>query len=146
MIYLDNAATSLKKPPCVKEAVLSALESFGNSGRSAHRGALDASRVIYEAREALAQLFSLDDPDRLVFTCNATEALNIAIYGLLSPGDHVISTDCEHNSVLRPLYSLTETEKTFLPADARGLIRYEDMEAAVRPNTRAVICTHASAR
>ena len=144
MIYLDNAATSLKKPPCVKEAVLSALESFGNSGRSAHRGALDASRVIYEAREALAQLFSLDDPDRLVFTCNATEALNIAIYGLLSPGDHVISTDCEHNSVLRPLYSLTETEKTFLPADARGLIRYEDMEAAVRPNTRAVICTHAS--
>lgn len=144
MIYFDNAATTLKKPPCVKEAVLQAMDTFGNSGRSAHRGALDASRVIYETREKLAALFSLDDPDRLVFTSNATEALNIALYGLLGAGDHVISTDCEHNSVLRPLYSLTETEKTFLAADTKGELRYEDFESAIRPETRAIVCTHAS--
>lgn len=144
MIYLDNAATTLKKPPCVGEAVLRAMDTMGNSGRAAHEGALGASRVIWETREKLAELFGLDDPARLVFTCNATEALNTALLGLLGPGDHVISTDCEHNSVLRPLYSLTKTEKTFVPADSRGNICYEDIEAAVRPSTRAIVCTHAS--
>lgn len=144
MIYLDNAATTLKKPPCVAEAVLRALGTMGNSGRAAHEGALDASRVIWETREKLAEFFHLDDPSRLVFTSNATEALNTAISGLLSPGDHVISTDTEHNSVLRPLYALTGVEKTFVPADRRGNIDYEDMEAAVRENTRAIVCAHAS--
>lgn len=144
MIYLDNAATTMKKPPCVAEAVMNALQTLGNSGRAAHSGALDASRVIYETREKLAALFGLDDPDRIVFTCNATEALNTALCGLLGPGDHVISTDCEHNSVLRPLYALTGTEKTFVPADRLGRIRYEDIEAAIRPETRAIVCTHAS--
>ena len=106
MIYLDNAATTLKKPPCVAEAVVRAMATMGNSGRSAHQEALDASRVIYRTREQLAKLLGCSAAERVVFTCNSTEALNIAIDGLFAPGDHVLSTDCEHNSVLRPLYRL----------------------------------------
>ena len=120
MIYLDNAATTLKKPPCVAEAVVRAMATMGNSGRSAHQEALDASRVIYRTREQLAKLLGCSAAERVVFTCNSTEALNIAIDGLFAPGDHVLSTDCEHNSVLRPLYRLEGVEVDFLPADRRG--------------------------
>ena len=112
MIYLDNAATTLKKPPCVAEAVVRAMATMGNSGRSAHQEALDASRVIYRTREQLARLLGCSAAERVVFTCNSTEALNIAIGGLFAPGDHVLSTDCEHNSVLRPLYRLEGVEGT----------------------------------
>ena len=147
MIYLDNAATTLKKPPCVAEAVVRAMATMGNSGRSAHQEALDASRVIYRTREQLARLLGCSAAERVVFTCNSTEALNIAIDGLFAPGDHVLSTDCEHNSVLRPLYRL-EREKgvslSFVPADRQGNIDYADFEKLLRSDTRAVICTHAS--
>ena len=108
MIYLDNAATTLHKPPCVIEAVVSAMQSMGNSGRSAHEGALTASRTIYAAREAAAELFGCARADHVCFTANSTEALNIAISGLFSAGEHVLSTDLEHNSVLRPLYRQME--------------------------------------
>ena len=108
MIYLDNAATTLRKPPCVIDAVVQAMQTMGNSGRSAHAESLAAARTIFAAREALAALFGCPQPDHVCLTANSTEALNIAISGLLAPGDHVLSTDLEHNSVLRPLYRQME--------------------------------------
>ena len=108
MIYFDNAATTMEKPPCVVQAVTEAMCSLGNSGRGVHSGALSASRIIYDTRAALAQLFSAENPERIAFTANSTEALNIAIKGVLNPGDHVITTALEHNSVLRPLFELED--------------------------------------
>ena len=144
MIYLDNAATTLRKPPCVIDAVVRAMTTLGNSGRSAHEESLAASRIIYDAREAAAALFGCPRADHVAFTANSTEALNIAIGGLFLPGDHVISTDCEHNSVLRPLYRLEGVDVSFVPADRLGRVRYDDFAALIRPNTRAIVCTHAS--
>ena len=108
MIYLDNAATSLRRPEGVVRAVSEALCSMGNVGRGASESALSAARVVYAAREKLCAFFGGADPSRVCFTQNSTEALNTAIFGLLRPGDHVISTDLEHNSVLRPLYRLEQ--------------------------------------
>ena len=146
MIYFDNAATTLRKPDCVIEAVVEAMQSFGNSGRGVHGGALSASRIIYDARAALAQLFGAESPERIAFTANSTQALNTAIKGVLNPGDHVITTALEHNSVLRPLYELEDqgVELTILPADSLGNIRYEDFEQEIRPNTKAIVTTHGS--
>ena len=146
MIYLDNAATTLHKPPEVAEVVKQAILTAGNAARGAHSVSLSASRTVFETRQKLAQLFSCPRPDHVVFTMNSTEALTIAIYGLLSPGDHVMSTDLEHNSVLRPLYDL-QTRGVFVDfvsADRRGNVRYEDFEALFRENTKLVVCTHAS--
>lgn len=146
MIYLDNAATTRPKPPVVGQAILAALEGFGNSGRGAHDEALTAARTVYDAREKLAVLFGCDRPERVCFAQNSTEALNAAITGLFGPGDHVISTDREHNSVLRPLYRLRAQggEVDFVPADRQGQIDYANFEKLLRPNTKGVVCTHAS--
>ncbi len=147
MIYLDNAATTLHKPPQVIEAVVAAMESAGNSGRGTHRGSLSAAQIIYAAREKLAALFGCPRADHVVFTSNVTEALNTAISGLIAKGDHVITTELEHNSVLRPLYRLQEelgVELDFVSADPEGNPDYEMFEAMVRPNTKAIVCTHAS--
>ena len=146
MIYFDNAATTMVKPPCVIRAVTEAMCSLGNSGRGIHGGALSASRMIYDARAALAELFGAESPDRIAFTANSTQALNIAIKGILRPGDHVITTALEHNSVLRPLYELEDqgVQLTILPADPMGNICYEDFEKEIRPNTRAIVTTHGS--
>lgn len=147
MIYFDNAATTLRKPPQVVEAVVRAMGSMGNSARGVHEGALTASRTIFEARAAAAALFGCPRADHVVFTANSTEALNIAISGLVRAGDHVISTDLEHNSVLRPLYRLRDERDVavdFVPADRQGRIDYADFERLLRPETRAVVCTHAS--
>lgn len=146
MIYLDNAATSYQKPEAVYQAVQEAMHHMGNSGRGAHGASLDASRQIYSARELLAELFHAGDPARVAFTANSTESLNMAVFGLFGPGDHVITTMLEHNSVLRPLYLLEEAglELTILPADQKGCICYEDFEKALRPNTKGIVCTHAS--
>ena len=147
MIYLDNAATTLRKPQPVIDAVVAAMTTLGNSARGTHDGSLSASRTIYGTREKLADFFGCSRPDHVAFTCNSTEALNIAICGLLNPGDHVISTDLEHNSVLRPLYRL-EAERnvslSFVPADRRGDLDYSGFERFIRPETRAIVCTHAS--
>ena len=147
MIYLDNAATTLKKPPQVGEAVFRALQTLGNSARGTHEGALGASHAIYDARVKLAALFGCARPDHVVFTSGITEALNIALCGLLDAGDHAISTDLEHNSVLRPLYRL-EAERgvavDFVPADRQGNVDYADFERLMRPNTKLIVCTHAS--
>lgn len=147
MIYLDNAATTLKKPPCVGEAVLRALGAMGNSARGAYDSALDASRTIYDTRCRLAALFGVGRPDRVAFAANVTAALNTAICGLLRPGDHVIATDLEHNSVLRPLYRLQAERGVsvdFVPADRMGNVDYDGFGRLIRPNTRAIVCTHAS--
>ena len=146
MIYFDNAATTMRKPDCVVQAVTEALCSMGNSGRGVHEGALSASRIIYDTRIALAELFGAESPERIAFTANSTQALNIVIKGVLNPGDHVITTALEHNSVLRPLYELEERGVllTILPADKAGNVRYEDFEQEIRPNTRAIVTTHGS--
>lgn len=146
MIYFDNAATTMRKPQGVSDAVVAAMNTMGNSGRGVHESALDASRLIYGAREKLANLFGCQRADHVAFAANATEALNLAINGTISPGDHVISTDLEHNSVLRPLYRLEQhgVELSFVAADRKGCIDYADFEKLIRPNTRAIITTHAS--
>ena len=145
MIYLDNAATTVRKPPAVAEAVLSALGSFGNSGRGAYGEALDAGRCIYETRLLLGELFHCP-AERVCFTPNSTAAQNIAIAGLFAPGDHVISTDWEHNSVLRPLYRFRSQGGAvdFLPADRQGRLDWDALPSLLRRETRAVVCTHAS--
>ncbi len=147
MIYLDNAATTLQKPPQVIDAVVHAMSTMGNSARGTHGGALASSRTIYDTRSKLAALFGCARADHVVFTANSTEALNMAICGTLRPGDHVISTDLEHNSVLRPLYRLQEERGvalSFAPADHAGNLDYDDFSRLLRPQTRAVVCTHAS--
>ena len=146
MIYFDNAATTIRKPECVVQAVTEAMWSQGNSGRGIHSGALSASRIIYDTREALAQLFGAESPERIAFTANSTQALNTAIKGVLKPGNHVITTALEHNSVLRPLYEMENrgVELTILPADSHGNICYEDIEKEIKPNTKAIVTTHGS--
>ncbi|MGM9565097.1 aminotransferase class V-fold PLP-dependent enzyme [Evtepia sp.] len=147
MIYLDNAATTRRKPQPVIDAVVKAMTTMGNASRGAHDSALEASRAVYETRCKVARLFGCTRPDHVVFTCNSTEALNIAISGTLNDGDHVITTDLEHNSVLRPLYRLEEAgtiSLSFVPADWRGQVNYDDFAALIRPETRAIVCTHAS--
>lgn len=146
MIYLDNAATTLYKPEPVRKAVYEAMGTMGNSGRGAWGPALSAARLIYAVREKAAEFFGAWGGESVAFTGNATEALNIVISGLVKKGDHVITTQAEHNSVLRPLYRKEKegAELTILPVDQKGNFSLEEMEKAVRENTRAVICTHAS--
>ncbi len=147
LIYFDNAATTIKKPDCVVEAVCHALTSMGNSGRALHSGALDASRMVYATREKIANFFGCTKAKNVVFTSNATEALNIAIFGMFKAGDHIISTDLDHNSVLRPLYALQRNksvEVDFLRADKFGNINYNDLSKLLKRNTKAIVCPHAS--
>lgn len=147
MIYLNNAATTLQKPPCVAQAVVEAMGRLGNGARGGHTGEMSAARTVFQTREALARLFGFSHPERVVFTANATQALNTALFGLLRPGDHVIATDWDHNSVLRPLHVLSrerEVAVDFLPADRQGRLLYDKLEALVRPNTRLLVGTHAS--
>ena len=146
MIYLDNAATTLKKPPEVGAAMLDALQTAGNPGRGAHEPTLHASRIVYDTREALARLFHAESPACIAFASNATQALNTAINGLIGPGDHVITTVCEHNSVLRPLYRLRAqgAEVGFVGVDDHAVLRYEQFGQLLRPNTKAVVVTGAS--
>ena len=146
MIYLDNAATTRAKPPAVAQAVLEALSSYGNCGRGGHEGALSAARTIYGTREKIAALLGCPRADHVCFTKNSTQALNIAINGLMGPGDHILSTDWEHNSVLRPLYRLRERGAgvDFVPADKHGRLDYGAFQRMLRPETRAIVCTHAS--
>ena len=145
MIYMDNAATTLRKAPGVIEAVTAAMKTAGNAARGAHGPALEAAGIVYDAREKLAALLGCPRADHVIFTANATQALNTAIYGLLGPGDRAVTTDLEHNSVLRPLYALQDQGMALdiLPADRQGRIRYEALEALL-PGAKALVCTHAS--
>lgn len=146
MIYLDNAATTMKKPQCVIDAVVNAMTHMGNAGRGANEASLDASRVIYDTREKISDLVNLKNPSRVAFTCNSTESLNTAIKGILTNKDHAITTSLEHNSVLRPLYELEEKgmELSVVQCDENGNINYDDFEKLIKENTKAIVCTHAS--
>ena len=146
MIYMDNAATTMHKPQEVIDAVVSAMSSMGNAGRGASEAALSASRIIYDTREGLAKLFGAENARQIAFTSNSTESLNIAIKGILDPGDHVITTQLEHNSVLRPLYAMQKmgVELTIAASGQNGTADFDAIEAAIRANTKAIVCTHAS--
>lgn len=146
MIYLDNAATTYRKPQPVIDAVCAALNGMGNAGRGAHQASLDASFLAFETRCMLSEFFGGYGPENVAFTGNSTEALNTAIAGVLCADDHAITTMLEHNSVLRPLYRLEDQGMglSILPADKTGCICYDDFEKEIRPETKAIICTHAS--
>jgi cysteine desulfurase family protein len=143
MIYFDNAATTLYKPEEVITAVIDALTSLGNAGRGASDAVLGANRIIFNTRESLCRLFHAENPRQVVFTSNATESLNTAIKGLLKKGDHVITTMMEHNSVLRPLYEM-DIELEILKVDKKGNLSYKAIDRAIKPQTKAIISTHAS--
>src|SRR3954469_6081513 len=148
MIYLDNAATSFPKP----EAVYRALDQFArtslaNPGRAGHKMALAAERALDDGRHLLNQFFHGEEPERFVFTLNCTDALNMAVKGILKDGDHVITTDLEHNSVSRPLRAMELAGKislTRITADGGGTVDPEAVRRAITPRTRLIAQTHAS--
>lgn len=154
MIYLDNAATSYYRPDTVADAVAQAIRTMGNCSRGTYETALTSARTVYETRELLSQLFHGDGPEQVAFTANSTESLNMAIKGVLEPGDRVVTTVLEHNSVLRPLYEMEQQGVELVMAgcekeegtreDCRGVLDYDAMKAAITPGTKAVVCTHAS--
>ena len=157
LIYLDNAATSYPKPRCVYEEVTRCIRDYGgNPGRGSHPLALAAANRIYECREDLARYLGADSPEQIIFTLNATYALNFVLKGLLRPGDHVLISDMEHNAVLRPLHRLAEEGlisydifPTMLSSEderqARNPTRLcARIAARLKPNTRAVVCSHQS--
>ncbi len=146
MIYFDNAATTLKKPKQVVDAVAEAMYTMGNAGRGVHDATLGASRVIFDTRKRLADFFHAESPKEIVFTANSTESLNIAIKGILQSGDHVITTELEHNSVLRPLYEMQDNgvELTIIQSDKKGRIDIRDFERNLQKNTKMIVCTHGS--
>ena len=147
MIYLDNAATTIRKPREVVDAVTSALTTLGNAGRGAGAGALDAGRVVWRCREAVGRLLGCPRADHVCFSANATEALNAALSGLVRPGDRVVTTVLEHNSVLRPLARLADergVEVAHAPCDGHAFLDMDELERLVTPGTRLVAVTHAS--
>ena len=147
-IYLDNAATSWPKPQAVVDAVRDFMLHVGaNPGRSGHRLSASAARVVFDTREALARLLGISDSRHVVFTHNATHALNLALGGLLRPGGHAVTTSMEHNSVMRPLRALAAArgvDVTVVESDARGRADVAGIAAALRPETDVVVVNHAS--
>ncbi|GKU77140.1 aminotransferase class V-fold PLP-dependent enzyme [Paenibacillus sp. L3-i20] len=147
-IYLDHAATSWPKPQIVTEAVINAMLNDGaNPGRGSHAMAVRASRILFDTRKHLAKLFNIKNPNDIAFTSNTTMSLNMAIKGWLKPGDHVISTMIEHNSVRRPLYCLEQSigiEVTYIESDEQGNVSVEAIENAIKSNTTLIIVNHSS--
>ncbi len=141
MIYFDNAATTLQKPLCVKDAVYNAFDTMGNPSRGAYEPSLEASRLVYDTRVRLARLFGISDPSRIAFTLNGTDALNMAVKSVVDKGDHIITTDNEHNSVLRPLYS-SGADLSILRSDRYGRIDYDSI--VIKKNTKAIFVCHGS--
>lgn len=147
IIYMDNAATSFPKPGKVYKVVTDAMRhAGGNPGRSGHRITLAANRLVFEAREALAALLGVSDSSRIIFTSNATEALNLAIMGIVKDGSHVITSSTEHNSVSRPLHSLKGrgVEVTKVGCSEEGLLDLDELKSSIRGNTSLIVCAHAS--
>lgn len=143
MLYLDNAATSVKKPLSVYVRLFAAtVFSSGNAGRGGHKMSMKAVRSIVDTQDLIALLFNIDTPQNIVFTQNATQALNTAIFGTVKEGEHIVVTEMEHNSVLRPAYRLGNC--TVVNADSNGYVHASDTEKAIRPDTKLIVCTHAS--
>ncbi|NLG87208.1 MAG: aminotransferase class V-fold PLP-dependent enzyme, partial [Firmicutes bacterium] len=147
-VFLDNAATSNPKPATVQQAMMDNLAHIGASpGRGGYSLSLEAGRIVLEAREAVCQLVNAPSEDQVIFTPNVTYALNLALQGLLRPFDHVVTTSMEHNSVIRPLRALEEKRQlkiTIVPCDSKGRLDPQQIKAALRPNTRLIVLTHAS--
>lgn len=146
-IYLDNAATSFPKPESVYQAIMHAMREIGASpGRAGHRRSMEAGRILFQTREAIAALFAIPDSSRVIICHSATEALNLALRGILFPGDHVITTSMEHNSLLRPLFLLRSQgiELTIVQAGRDGRVDPEDVRRALRSNTRMIAVGHVS--
>lgn len=146
-IYLDNAATSFPKPESVYQAVMHAMRDIGASpGRGGYRRSLEAGRIMFQAREAAAALLSVSDASRIIFTHSATESLNMALRGVLAPGDHVVTSSMEHNSLARPLHLLQRqgVEVTIVQAGSDGLIAPLDITKALTPRTRMIAVSHVS--
>jgi cysteine desulfurase/selenocysteine lyase len=147
MIYLDNAATSWPKPPEVLKAMTDALErAGGNPGRSGHRLSIAAARIIYDTREEIARFFGVSDPLRVIFTSNATHAINLVLRGILKPGDHVATSSMEHNAVMRPLRYLEKqgVRLNIVHCAPDGSLNVRDIQKAINSTTRLVVMTHAS--
>ena len=145
MIYLDNAATTWPKPPCVTEAVVTALKKYGaNPGRGGHQMSMAASREVYLCREIAAKMFHLEDPSRVVFVLNCTMALNMALKGILASGGRVTVSDLEHNAVMRPLYAISPGKPVYdiahvVAGDDDATV--ENFRRALTPETKAIVCT-----
>jgi len=148
IIYLDNAATTFPKPREVLERMIDLYSSKGVSpGRGGYDCAQEADELVYGVRKRLCQFFGGDDPDRVIFASNATDALNLVIQGAVKPGGHVVSSQLEHNSVLRPLRHLKIEgliDCDLVPFDGQGFIDPDDIARAIRPQTQLVVLTHAS--
>ncbi|MDO8886454.1 aminotransferase class V-fold PLP-dependent enzyme [Candidatus Oleimmundimicrobium sp.] len=148
LIYFDNAATSYPKPPATLEACKYFTNKVGaNPGRSGHRLSVEAGRILYDARASVAELFNIEDPLQIIFTYNATYALNMALFGLLNPGDHVITSSIEHNSIARPLRHLESqgVELTRISVDSKTCqIDPCDFKKAIKPNTKLIAILHGS--
>lgn len=147
MVYFDNAATTYPKPDIVYERIMTAMKDYGaNPGRSGHKMALKASRGIFETRELIGKLFNISNPLNIILTFNATESLNLGIKGLLKPGDHVITTSMEHNSVLRPIKYMEQfgIENTIVKCDNKGRLKVSDIEKSIKNNTKLIVNTHVS--
>jgi len=146
-IYLDNSATSWPKPPEVAQSMCHFLDEVGaNPGRSGHRMSIQAARIVYATREMITNLFGAADPLRVIFGLNVTDGINLALHGLLKPGDHVITSSMEHNSVMRPLHDLQKqgVEFTQIPCGSDGTLEPDQVQKAIRPNTRLIALNHAS--
>ncbi|MBN2088549.1 aminotransferase class V-fold PLP-dependent enzyme [candidate division KSB1 bacterium] len=147
MIYFDNTATSFPKPPGVAAAMMQFMDKIGaNPGRAGHRLAIESGRIVYATREAIAELFQAPDPLRIVFTANVTEALNLALCGLLKAGMHVVTSSMEHNSMMRPLRCLEQkgVELTVVQCDSQGALEPAHIESAIQSNTVMIAINHAS--
>ncbi|MBB6694788.1 aminotransferase class V-fold PLP-dependent enzyme [Cohnella xylanilytica] len=148
LIYMDNAATSWPKPPGVIEAMEKCMrEAAANPGRGSHEMAVKASRVLFEGRKALAKLFRIHNPNDIAFTLNTTHALNLALMGYLRPGDHVITSSLEHNSVRRPLEALRRRigiEVSYVKTNALGTVDLAVLREEIRPTTKLIAVTHSS--
>lgn len=147
MIYFDNAATSWPKPETVYQAVDQCLRSVsGNPGRGFSEGARNAASILYETREELAELFGSSNPSQIVFTHNATDALNMALFGTINPGDRIITTVMEHNAVVRPLRYLESigVKVVKIPADQEGRIQLECLRQEAAKGAKAIVLSHAS--
>lgn len=148
IVYLDNASTTFPKPAEVHEFMYEFYRDYGvNPGRGAHELAFKAGEVVEEARKTLCDFFGGDEPTRLCFTYNVSDALNMIIHGILEPGDHVVTTKLEHNSVLRPLHHREQDfglETTYVPFDGAGFVDPDDFKKAIRPNTKLALLIHGS--
>jgi cysteine desulfurase family protein len=147
-IYLDNAATSWPKPPAVLEALVAFYRDLGGAaGRGAHSASQQSDVLVTTCRQAIAELIRAQVDDQVVFAHNGTDALNLGIHGLLRPGDHVVVSSLEHNSVLRPVAAFAERQGgsySLVSADERGVVSPANIQAAIGPKTRLVCLTHAS--